>query len=88
MVSKGTLSHDNVNSRYDAIYKNVSGMHNVAENVLQGNAPCDANAMAQQWWNSAGHKANIMNAKLTIGSMGIVVDSSGRIFACQLFAGP
>ncbi len=66
----------------------ITTMRTCGENVLQSNAPCDANAMAQLWWNSPGHKANILEAKFTIAGMGIVVDGNGKIWACQIFAGP
>jgi uncharacterized protein YkwD len=88
MMGKATLSHDNVQTRYDGIYKNVAGTKTVAENVLQANSPCDANYMAQMWFNSPGHKTNMLNSAYTKAGMGIVVGSDGRIWACQLFAGP
>jgi uncharacterized protein YkwD len=88
MMAKATLSHDNVQTRYDGIYKNVAGTKTVAENVLQANSPCDANYMAQMWFNSPGHKTNMLNSAYTKAGMGIVVGSDGRIWACQLFAGP
>jgi uncharacterized protein YkwD len=63
-------------------------MHSCAENVLQNNLPCDANAMAQQWFESPGHHDNMLNAAYTISGMGIAIDGSDRIWACQMFAGP
>ena len=88
MANQNNLSHDNVDSRYTAIYANVAGMHAVAENVLQNNIPCDASAMATQWFNSPGHKTNMLNAAYTQSGMGIVIDANGKIWACQMFAGP
>jgi len=67
---------------------NVSGMHTCAENVLQDNTPCDATAMAQMWYDSSGHRTNMLNTAYTVAGMGIVIDSSGSIWACQIFAGP
>jgi uncharacterized protein YkwD len=63
-------------------------MHRCAENVLQSNLPCDAADMAQMWFDSPGHNANMLNAAYTIAGMGIVTDGSGRIWACQIFSGP
>jgi uncharacterized protein YkwD len=88
MASAGTLSHDNFNARFNAIVANIPGMHACAENVLQNNLPCNANAMAQQWFTSPMHNANMLNAAYTISGMGIVIDGGGKIWACQMFAGP
>jgi uncharacterized protein YkwD len=88
MANQNNLSHDNVDSRYTAIYANVSGMHTCAENVLQANIPCNASYMANMWFNSPGHKTNMLNAAYTLSGMGIVIDANGKIWACQLFAGP
>jgi uncharacterized protein YkwD len=44
--------------------------------------------MAQMWFDSPGHNANMLNAAYTIAGMGIVTDGSGRIWACQIFSGP
>ncbi len=88
MASAGALSHDNFNARFNAIVANIPGMHACAENVLQNNLPCDANDMAQQWFNSPAHHDNMLNAAYTISGMGIVIDGSNRIWACQMFAGP
>jgi len=88
MKNMGALSHDNSSSRFTAIMTSIPGIMTCGENVLQDNSPCDADAMALLWWGSPGHQANILNSSFTIAGMGIVVDSSGRIWACQIFAGP
>jgi uncharacterized protein YkwD len=88
MAGQGVLSHDNADARCNAIFTNISGMHACAENVLQNNVPCDANDMAQQWFNSTLHKTNTLNAAYTQSGMGIVIDGNGKIWACQMFAGP
>ena len=59
-----------------------------AENVLYNFTPCDATAMAQQWYDSPGHRTNMLNNAYTIAGMGIVIDGTGKIWACQIFAGP
>jgi uncharacterized protein YkwD len=88
MASAGTLSHDNFDARFNAIRANVPGTNPCAENVLQSNLPCDANDMAQMWFNSPGHKTNMLNPAYNISGMGIVIDGGGKIWACQMFAGP
>ena len=89
MASKGTVSHDNfIPTRSNAVMSNVAGMHTTGENVLQGNSPCNASSLAQLWWNSPGHKANILGSQFTVAGMGVFIDASGKIWACQIFAGP
>ncbi len=88
MANRNVLSHDNSDSRCAAIYANVPGMHACAENVLQNNMPFDASAMATQWFNSPGHKTNMLNGGYTQSGMGIAIDANGKIWACQMFAGP
>jgi uncharacterized protein YkwD len=88
MATAGTLSHDNFDARANAIRANVPGMNACAENVLYNFTPCNASAMAQQWFDSPGHRTNMLNEAYTIAGMGIVVDSGGKIWACQIFAGP
>jgi uncharacterized protein YkwD len=90
MAAAGTLSHDNFDTRYTAIAATIPTMHAFAENVLQNNMPCDATAMAQQWFLSPGHHDNMLDVHHThtISGMGIEIDGSGRIWACQMFAGP
>ncbi len=88
MANAGTLSHDNFNARADSIRASIPGMNACAENVLYNFTPCNATAMAQQWYDSPGHRTNMLNPAYTISGMGIVIDSSGKIWACQIFAGP
>jgi uncharacterized protein YkwD len=88
MATAGALSHDNFSSRANSIRANIPGTNPCAENVLQNNMPCDATAMATQWFNSPGHHDNMLNSAYTISGMGIVIGSDNRIWACQMFAGP
>lgn len=88
MAASGVLSHDNVTTRCETISASIPGLGPCAENVLQNNIPCNAAAMAQQWYDSAGHRTNMLNAAYTISGMGIAIDGSGRIWACQIFVGP
>ena len=88
MANNGAISHDNATSRFNSIIATIPGINEFGENVLQGLSPCNATALAQLWWNSPGHKANILEAKFTISGMGLVIDNSGKIWACQIFVGP
>ncbi len=88
MAAAGALSHDNFDSRSAQITANVPGMMSTAENVLDNFAPCDAAAMAQQWYDSSGHRTNMLNPAYTTAGMGIYIDGTGKIWACQIFAGP
>jgi uncharacterized protein YkwD len=88
MATANALSHDNFSSRCSGIYSHIAGIHACAENVLQNNTPCNATAMATQWFNSPGHHDNMLNAAYTVSGMGIVIDGTGKIWACQMFAGP
>jgi uncharacterized protein YkwD len=89
MVSQDVLSHDNMNSRCSSIYTNISGMHACEENLIGSNhLPCDASHIEQMWFTSPEHKTNMINAAYTISGMGIVIDRRGRIWVCQMFAGP
>ncbi len=88
MADHNVLSHDNFITRVNSIRANIPGTNPCAENVLQSNIPCDANDMANMWFNSPGHKANMLNAAYTLSGMGIAIDAGGKIWACQMFAGP
>jgi uncharacterized protein YkwD len=88
MQAAGSLSHDNFSTRADAIVAHIPGMMACAENVLYNFTPCDATAMAQQWYDSPGHRTNMLNNTYTIAGMGIVIDGTGKIWACQVFAVP
>ena len=88
MANQNALSHDNFDARSTSIRANVPGTNPCAENVLQANMPCNASYMANMWFNSPGHKTNMLNAAYTLSGMGIVVDANGKIWACQIFAGP
>jgi uncharacterized protein YkwD len=88
MANLNVLSHDNFSARATSIWANVPGTNPCAENVQQNNMPCNASDMANLWFNSPGHKTNMLNAAYNISGMGIVIDGMGQIWACQIFAGP
>ncbi len=56
------------------------------ENVAEGQL--DATAAVQDWMNSAGHRANIVNGQYTHIGVAVAVSKSGRRFYTQVFARP
>jgi uncharacterized protein YkwD len=57
----------------------------VAENVAQGLAGWRASNFFDAWWNSPGHKANILNRSVT--HMAVATTASGnQLYATQVFA--
>ncbi len=54
------------------------------ENVAYGYAPTK---VTTGWWNSAGHKANILNKNFTHIGIGVAADSSGLPYYTQVFGG-
>lgn len=55
----------------------------VGENVAYGNV--SAEEMVRMWMNSAGHRANILNAGFTHIGIGDVTTSTGRVYGVQVF---
>ena len=58
---------------------------NVAYNFGYANP---AETLANQWWESAGHRANILDADYTEIGIGVAQGASGRWYGVQLFARP
>ena len=80
MAASGTMAHNpNVSAQIPA------GWQSWGENVAW-NLPADAARMHSQWWNSAGHQANMLNPRFTHVGIGWVVDGSGRAWGTQVFA--
>jgi uncharacterized protein YkwD len=55
----------------------------VGENVAYGNVTPEQ--LVAMWMDSAGHRANILNAGFTHLGVGNVTVSSGRVYAVQVF---
>ena len=55
----------------------------VGENVAYGNVTPEQ--LVRMWMDSAGHRANILNAGFTHLGVGDVKVSSGRVYAVQVF---
>jgi uncharacterized YkwD family protein/spore coat assembly protein SafA len=59
---------------------------NAGENIAKGQK--NAADVMKGWMNSAGHKANILNANYTEIGVGVAKDSSGTIYWTQQFIRP
>ncbi len=66
----------------DSGYQSMAAGENVAEGQV------DATAAVQDWMNSPGHRANIMNGQYTHIGVAVSVSKSGRRFYTQVFARP
>lgn len=60
------------------------GYYAWGENVAYGFDPA---AINQAWWESDGHRANMLNGDYTAIGVGFVVDESGDYWAVQVFGG-
>lgn len=74
----GTLSHQALSP-----ILLTCGARSVGENVAYGNV--SAEEMVAMWMNSAGHRANILNAGFTHIGIGDVTTSTGRVYGVQVF---
>jgi uncharacterized protein YkwD len=79
MASDGQLRH-NPRLQQDA----PSGYGGVGENVAYSSQPAGIDAM---WWNSDGHRANILRSSYRAIGVAFVSDSNGIYWAVQVFAG-
>jgi len=82
MARTGTFFHQDLNALiHDPLYVNYASL---GENILQGPNSMDGATMYMAWWNSPGHRANIMG---WYDSIGIAVQRtiSGRTWAVQEF---
>lgn len=66
----------------DSGYQSMAAGENVAEGQV------DATAAVQDWMNSPGHRANIMNGQHSHIGVAVSVSKSGRRFYTQVFARP
>lgn len=74
----GTLSHQPLSP-----ILTTCKARSVGENVAYGNV--SAEEMVAMWMNSAGHRANILNAGFTHIGIGDVTTSTGRVYGVQVF---
>lgn len=92
----GNISHGGFPTSRQAVYQRefseARAMY--AENVLYNyvnvtdtsdeNARAIANTITTVWWNSSGHRANMMGRYSNLGN-GVTLLQDGRIFATQIF---
>ena len=78
LAATGSLSHQ-------ALTPILSGCsaRGVGENVAYGNVSPEQ--LVQMWMDSAGHRANILNASFTHLGVGDVSTSTGRVYGVQVF---
>ncbi|MFC4818060.1 MULTISPECIES: CAP domain-containing protein [unclassified Flavobacterium] len=81
MISKGGISHDYFQDRYEALVKNL-GAVNVSENLAYNYST--PQGVFNAWLNSAGHKANIEGDFSHFG-IAIRTNSEGKKFYTNLF---
>lgn len=56
------------------------------ENVLQNYAHATPQQLVDQWMNSPGHRANLLNPGHTSMGVGAAVAGDGKLYATQVFA--
>ena len=95
---RGSIGHDGFPGNRNSVYKSefaqsitVSG-ENVAMHGGLGSGPESdqlaekvASAFATMWWNSAGHRANMLNSGFKTIGVGVYKTSSGAWYATQIF---
>ena len=79
MAEAGSCSHDNVDDRFGQIECNAK-----AENVAY-TSHGTAESMVKDWYNSPGHKKNMLGDFACCG-IAIAEDNSGGKYATQLFS--
>jgi uncharacterized protein YkwD len=90
-AQSGSISHNGFPSARQGVYRNEFGVNlfltaeNVAYNYCGSrDEEGAASAFIDQWWNSAGHRANMLGGHRGIG-VGVFIDSSGRCYGTQIF---
>jgi uncharacterized protein YkwD len=81
MISKGGISHDYFQDRYEALVDNL-GAVNVSENLAYNYST--PQGVFNAWLNSAGHKANI-EGDFTHFGVAIRTNAEGKKFYTNLF---
>ncbi len=65
------------------------GFARIAENIeYNRNAPDPVLKAVQDWWDSPGHRANILEAGFTRTGIGVAVDDAAGLYFTQLFMVP
>ena len=82
MISTGTVSHDNFESRAQALITNANAKK-VSENVAYGYGT--AQGVVNAWLNSPDHKKAIDDPKNTHFGISTECNSEGRNYFTQIF---
>ena len=83
MVDHG-LSHSGFDYRADRILSAMDAT-SVAENCLDHpSSSCDAGGMAKGWYESPGHRANMLNSQFKRTGVGVAAGNR-RVYATQIF---
>jgi uncharacterized protein YkwD len=90
-ASSGSIGHSGFPNARISVYRQEFGSapfltaENVAYNYCNvGNEDAAASAFIDQWWNSAGHRRNMLGGHNAIG-VGVYRDSRGRCYGTQIF---
>jgi uncharacterized protein YkwD len=90
MVAAGRLAHTLPEARYPRMQDRLAAAayewQAAAENVAAGQP--SASAVVIAWMQSAGHRANILNARFTDVGTGSSRDPAGRPYYVQVLARP
>lgn len=78
LAAAGSLSHQPLSP-----ILSTCAARSVGENVAYGNVTPEQ--LVKMWMDSAGHRANILNAGFTHLGVGDVTTSTGRVYAVQVF---
>jgi uncharacterized protein YkwD len=78
LASLGSLSHQALSPIMTTCRASRAG-----ENVAYGNVTPEA--LVRMWMESAGHRANILNAAFTHIGVGTTTTSTGRVYGVQVF---
>jgi uncharacterized protein YkwD len=88
----GTISHDwylngTLKQRYSAEFNEEAPIvsENVAMNQSGSDATQVASAFVEQWWDSEGHKANMLSLNVNIIGVGYAGGAGGGAYATQNF---
>jgi uncharacterized protein YkwD len=93
-AARGSIGHDGFPGSRSAVYKaefgSMEGVWIAGENVAYygGGSGHDAaeagRRLAQMWWNSSGHRANMLGNFSGLG-VGVVRTRGGSVFGTQIF---
>jgi uncharacterized protein YkwD len=79
LAAQGYLEHQDLSRTYQEC-----GAYSLGENVAYNGSSSGA-AMVDQWMNSTGHRANILNSRFQRIGVGTAQSAAGYWFAVQLF---